>query len=127
MGSEDECKMLCAVCHATGGLSIRLESVSKGLSLFEQSAFLNVEERMNFNKALIPDDRKSIASKLPKNIDIIDAEFMDKAKENANYDTEIINKDLCIASDNRSILATPRHICAMNANLKKLFQETNEF
>ena len=115
ISSEDDCKMLCAVCHATGGLAFRPENVKEGLSLFEQSAFLNYEERKTRNDPLIKDDRKSIPARLKQ--EQITAEFMEKVKENVSFDKEVLNKELIQASSNTR-LATPRHVCAKNRDIQ---------
>jgi hypothetical protein len=45
LNSTDTCKMLCAICHRTGGLAFRPNSIDEGLALFEQEAFLNSIKR----------------------------------------------------------------------------------
>ena len=111
ISTEDECKMLCAVCHATGGLAFRPENVKQGLSLFEQSAFLNYEERKNRSDPLIAGERTTIPSRLKP--DQITEDFMNKARDNAKFDNDVQNKELIQAAANVR-LATPRHVCAKN-------------
>lgn len=41
----NEGKMLCAVCHSTGGLSFNISSIEEGISLFNKQSFLNVTIR----------------------------------------------------------------------------------
>ena len=115
ISTEDECKMLCAVCHATGGLSFRPKDVKEGLALFEQSAFLNYEERKNRSDPLIPGDRATIPSRLKP--DQITEDFMNKARDNAKFDEEVQNKELIQAAANVR-LATPRHVCAKNRDAR---------
>jgi ubiquitin-protein ligase len=45
ISSVDQCRTLCAVCHLTGGLAFRPQSVADGLRIFEQEAFLCYEQR----------------------------------------------------------------------------------
>jgi ubiquitin-conjugating enzyme E2 D/E len=45
ISEKDECKTPSAVSHLTGGLSFRPKSVSEGLQLFEQEAFLRYDIR----------------------------------------------------------------------------------
>jgi ubiquitin-conjugating enzyme E2 D/E len=45
INSKDTCKMLCALCHVTGGLAFRPQTVVEGLALFEQEAFLFTSKR----------------------------------------------------------------------------------
>ena len=115
IGSKDECKMLCAVCHATGGFSMRPESVSKGISLFEKSAFLNIVERKDRSDPLIPGNRNTLTHKLALKVDVINADLLNEAKKIASFDTEIINKELFQASQNDQ-LTTPRQFCPKNIN-----------
>ncbi|KAK8884978.1 hypothetical protein M9Y10_044105 [Tritrichomonas musculus] len=113
VSAEDECKMLCAVCHITGGVCFRPASISEGLSLFELSAFLNYHERKVRSDPVIPDDRTTTPRKLTP--DRITAQFMENAKKNATFDTKIIDSNIAQATSSTvQTLATPAHICAMN-------------
>ena len=109
----EECKMLCAVSHATGGLSFCPKTVSEGLNLFEQSAFLNYEERKSHSDPLIKGNRNTIPSRLAKTPDMITEQFMNDACRDAEFDQIIQNKELIQASANIK-LATPRHVCGKN-------------
>ncbi|OHT12808.1 hypothetical protein TRFO_17281 [Tritrichomonas foetus] len=113
VSSEDECKMLCALCHVTGGLSFKPKTVSEGLSLFEQSAFLNYEERKLSSSPIIKGDRNTIPAKLKKSPAMITTDFMQKAAESAEFDVEVLNKELASAQTNTR-LATPRHVIHKN-------------
>ena len=116
ISSEDTCKMLCAVCHATGGLSFRPENIDEGILIFEKSAFLNFEERKGITDPLIPGDRTTKPSNLV--LDKITEDFMNKAKDHAQFDEDINNKELSQATASNIRLATPRHVCSENANIE---------
>lgn len=42
---DDDCRLLCALCHATGGIAYRPENAKEGLSFIEQTVFLQYSER----------------------------------------------------------------------------------
>ena len=109
----NEGKMLCAVCHSTGGLSFNISSIEEGISLFNKQSFLNVTIRKISSFSLHKGVRSTIFSRI-KN-ESITAEFMNKAKEDAIFDTEVLDK---YSFTNSSIrLLTPKKVCSLNENL----------
>ena len=114
INTEEGCKMLCAVCHATGGLAFRPENIDEGIELFEQSAFLNYEERKLSLESLVPKKRVRSRDLKP---DMITAELMNEIKDNSQFDEYVKNKEITIASTNAR-LATPLHVCSENANVE---------
>lgn len=105
--------MLCAVCHITGGLSFRPKTVNEGCQIIDKSAFLNYEERQNYFDPIIPGNLITIPSRIQ--LDMINENFMNKARDNAKFDEDVQNK-FSIQAYSNVRLATPRSICAKNAN-----------
>ena len=127
-GDENASKMLCAVSHATGGISFRLNDVISCISLFEQTAFINIEERKRYLDPIITGDRSTIQRELKP--EMITSEFMEKAKNCAVYDTTVLNNEILFARLSERALDTPAHICSMNkrpiipnARMKRLSYE----
>ncbi|OHT11426.1 hypothetical protein TRFO_19161 [Tritrichomonas foetus] len=112
---KDECKMLCALCHITGGLSLRPQTVSEGLTIFEQSAFLNYKERKLFNTPILDGKLSTIPNKLQYNLEMITAEFFEQARKEDKFDTEIVNNEISIGQ-NKVQLATPKKVVYANQN-----------
>lgn len=94
--------MLCAVSHATGGLSFKPNDLKQGLSFIENSAFYNPNILKIKANPLIPKDRKTIPSRLK--IKQITKSLMDNAKENAIFDTKFEIKLQAMAQARLSIL-----------------------
>lgn len=127
-GDENASKMLCAVCHATGGISFRINDAYSCFSLFEQSAFFNIEERKRYLDPIILGDRSTIQRELKP--EMITSEFLEKAQNCAVYDTTILNNELLFARLSERPLETPAHICSMpkrpffpNSRMKRLSYE----
>lgn len=125
---EKYSKMLCAVCHATGGLSFRMNDVCSYLSLFEQSAFFNIEERKRYLNPIISGDRSTIQRELKP--EMITCQFLEKAKDCAAYDTNVLNNEILFAQLSERPLDTPAHICSLNkkhiiknSRMKKIFYD----
>jgi ubiquitin-protein ligase/Mg-chelatase subunit ChlD len=98
LNSNDTCKLLCAVCHLTGGLAFRPDSIDDGLALFEQEAFLNSVKRpvVAFRKQTVT------------------AELLSNLRDNAEFDKSISNSDLEIARA-RTPVSTAREIIFKNS------------
>jgi ubiquitin-protein ligase len=99
LNSKDTCKMLCAVCHLTGGLAFRPQSIGAGLALFEQEAFLNSIKRP-----------PSVVHKTP----FTDRDLRTLASE-AAFDTAVPNRDLDVARA-KATLATARELVFKSAH-----------
>ena len=91
VSTEDECKPLCALCHATGGLAFRPSSIAEGISLFEMEAFLSIELR---------------EKPTPFTGDITDDVF-ERLQNELIYDKDARNRILSIAKAKQK-LSTPR-------------------
>lgn len=127
ISQENDCKMLCAISHATGGVSFKPKDFKEGISICELSAFINYEIRKASATPLISGDRSTIYSRLK--IEKITNEFMNKVKNNAEFDTEITNREV-IQSLAKVRLATPSHICEYskennisNSHMKRILKE----
>lgn len=57
--NDDDCKLLCSICHATGGVALKPENPEDGLSIIEKNSFLNIDEGKGNRSPLIPDDRST--------------------------------------------------------------------
>ncbi|KAK8872108.1 hypothetical protein M9Y10_007867 [Tritrichomonas musculus] len=90
--NDNDCKLLCSICHATGGVALKPENPEDGLSIIEKNSFLNIDERRGNRSPLIPDDRSTKIYKLKP--EQITEGFMNKVIENATIDKELANKDL---------------------------------
>ena len=108
ISSEEICKELAVISHISGGVALNPDDINKGLYFFELSAFQNVKERKQSLIPIIKNDRKTIPKKLKT--DMITPEFIKKAIECVEFDTEIINPKLNQAKDNTK-LSTTEHIC----------------
>ena len=128
----EQLKILCAVCHATGGISYKIEEdkptkeetlkvdyipngVKKGLGFFEKTALLNINERKLFSSRLIPGNSDSSPIKLKRKTNLITNEFMKEASKYAEFDTDAPNVDTS-DFDKEDRFATPRHVCTVNCN-----------
>lgn len=109
ISNEEECMTLCAVCHITGGLSIRPKTVNEGLAFIEKDAFLNYEERIVNCDPLIPGDKNTIPNHI--HVNMIDDIFIKRVSDYAKFDEDFQNKIFKQASSNVR-LATPHHICS---------------
>lgn len=105
--NNDDCKLLCSICHATGGVALKPQNPEDGLSIIEKNSFLNIDERKNNISPLIPNDRFSRQSRLKP--EQITEEFMNKVVENSTIDKELLNKDLLLFTGNLIRLSTPRY------------------
>lgn len=115
VSTKEKCKELVTLCHITGGLAFNPKTTNEGLLLFEKSAFLCIEERVENNNPVINGDRKT-RPKLLKSSQI-NADFIQKAIKDARFDTTADNKILSRAVG-ESRLASPGHICSINLNTK---------
>lgn len=99
--------LLCAVSHATGGVTILPKSVEEGLKLIESSAFINIDERKKSFKPLVSCDYSLTPFNLKSSQ--ISKNLIEKAIQNFEFDRKIQNKELFqSALSNR--LATPRNV-----------------
>ena len=127
-------KLLSAVCHATGGISFKVESdkftnlnsqnanyvpsgVKKAFSFFEKTAFLNIKERRLYSKELIPSNPKSRPSRLKDKPELITEQFMIEAQKYANFDSDVQSIDNAIL-ENAIRFETPRHVLSMNKKVE---------
>jgi ubiquitin-conjugating enzyme E2 D/E len=97
ISSEDACKTLCAICHITGGLAFRPNSIEEGLALFDQEAFLMCNQR----------------KRPPRYRGRIDEPTLRDLTGRAAFDTRAENAVLSTATS-RLPLATPRYIIFQN-------------
>lgn len=49
--------MLCAVCHITGGYSIKIDDIDDGISLFQRNSFISIDERIIYSEPIIEGDK----------------------------------------------------------------------
>lgn len=117
LNTNDKCKELATLCHISGGLAFNPKTINEGLNIFVKNAFLNINNRVENKNPLIQDDRKT----RPKIIKVnqINAEFIQKAIKESNFDTNIDDKSTII-SIAESRFATPSHVCSINRTTKIL-------
>ncbi|KAK8883269.1 hypothetical protein M9Y10_045920 [Tritrichomonas musculus] len=124
---DDDCRLLCALCHATGGIAYRPENAKEGLSFIEQTVFLQYSERKSQYMPIIPGDRSTIPSRLK--LDQITEDFMNKAKEYSDFDSTIRSLVLEKATNEYVRFRTPLSVCAnnqeinVNSRLRRLLKE----
>ena len=107
----DECKELAVLSHISGGLALYPTDINQGMSFFEQSAFLDVDERPKPTTPVVSSDRKTIPRLLKPST--ITRDLVDKGMKCVTFDIEIPNKNRRrIQSNNK--LSSPRYICFMN-------------
>lgn len=108
---DDSCKMLAVLCHLTGGIAYRPNTIKEGLSLFEKRAFLNLEDRIIDDIPLISNDSNTKPSCLKSKPEKITKEFMENAINFVNYDQypKYKYENISIKS-----LSTPLHFCFVN-------------
>ena len=109
---EDDCNMLAAVCHATGGIAYKVTEVDGALSLIEKSAFFNIKERKFHSQPLIEGDMKTFPSLLKP--EQITEDFLSRASDCAKLDTDVQNKQHIQKSINEFKLITPRNVCGID-------------
>lgn len=80
LNNKEDNKMLCAISHITGGLSLRPKNTIEGLSFIENESFINFSIRRCLNRPLIPRS-KSILLRYVRD-GIITIDFMNQLKEN---------------------------------------------
>lgn len=115
---ESKLSSVITICHITGGVAIQFDE-KKTFSILENSAFINYEERLISNEPLIPGDRSTIPSRIKP--EQITAEFLEKLSQNANYDTDVLNKEITQATL-KVPLITPRCVCGKYST--KIIQES---
>ncbi|KAK8896924.1 hypothetical protein M9Y10_014850 [Tritrichomonas musculus] len=113
VSTEEKCKELVTLCHITGGLAFNPISPNEGLLLFDKSAFLNIEERIENTTPLIKGDRKTRPKMLKP--EMITPDFIKEAVQMADFDTNVENIILQRAIK-ETRLATPKYICYINQN-----------
>lgn len=109
--TSDECDSLATLSHITDGLAIKPVDVDEGMSLFEQEAFLDWNERLQSNEPILPRNRTTIPRKMTS--DKINEEFLNKAVKSVKYDREAQNKTTKRAKDNDK-LQTAMKVCFIN-------------
>lgn len=106
-------KLISVVSHITKGFSFNIDSFEKGLSLFEQDAFINIALRKMRAIPLIPSDRQTFAQRLKP--DKITDELINNAIEHSEFDTEIKNLTN-VVSNSQVKVAIPAFSVAKNVN-----------
>lgn len=97
--SSVNCNQLCALCHITGGLAFRPKTISEGLEIFEQEAFLSCE-----NRKKVPKFRKTLTEDL-----------FNQYTTDAQFDVTTINQIITTAVSNTK-LTTPETVIGRNQN-----------
>lgn len=113
---ERDCKMICAVSHATYGHSYHIDDIKDGVKLFEKEAFLNCNLSKLNKLPLIPYDKKSNPNYLRRDLSLITDKFMYEACSDAKFDdidVDVENLELdTFKKLSKRDVTTPLYICA---------------
>lgn len=118
MNGTDESKELITLCHITGGFSFYPETIEKGLQLFDNLSFINIEKRKPNNVMLIEGNRKTKPNFLTPSV--ITDDFIQNAISIAKFDTNITNVIL-------DEMIREIHLATPTGTILLLIQEEEEF
>lgn len=106
--SENIGKLLCTLCHITGGFSFHPKNIFDGTDLITKYCFIDKNKSNKQNLPLIPNNRRTKPSLL--RLESITADFIEQVKQNAEFDEQIESKfgfSIC----NRNHFSTLRYVC----------------